>query len=57
MYILASDFYEKKINKYLKLQIRILASRNKSDDCLYLYIINLENWRLKSGFSILNIRY
>ena len=60
MYILASDFFLKTINTYLKLEIRVvcrgfLASKyvfivffqNKPDDYLYLYIRNLENSPLK----------
>ena len=40
MYILASDFFETDE-----------TNRNKSDDYLYLYIINLENSRLKLVFQ------
>ena len=63
MYILASIFFQKTINMYLKLEIRvacweflafkyvvIVFFRNKTDDYLYLYIRNLENLRLKPVF-------
>ena len=64
MYVLASDFFEKKmLNTYLKLENRVVGReftafkyvfivfRNKSDDYLYLYIRNLKNSRLKPVFG------
>ena len=60
MYILTSDFFKKTINMYLKPEIRsvcgkILAFKyvvivfyeKKTNDYLYLYIINIENSSLK----------
>ena len=57
MYILASVFFKKTINTYLKLEICVACREfiafkyvfilfffpNKTDDYLYLYIRNLEN--------------
>ena len=57
MYFLASDSFEKEIlvcRKFLAFKyVSIVFIRYKSDDYLYLYTRNLENF--ETGFSVHNI--